>query len=86
MLGFFKGFLSSEPVPPPPPPTGSLPSSASLLVAEMNRITDEAMLEWKLGEAKREQKRIEMEEPHPNATSIDYSSFLPLEFAAPSSI
>ena len=50
MLGFFKGFLSSQPVPPPL--TGSIPSSASLLVAEMNRITEEAVLEWELGEAK----------------------------------
>lgn len=49
MLGFFKRFLSLEPVPLPLPPTGSLPSSASLLVAEMNRITDEAMLEYELG-------------------------------------
>jgi hypothetical protein len=43
MLGFFKGFLSLQPVPLPL--TGSIPSSASLLVAEMNRITDQAVLE-----------------------------------------
>jgi hypothetical protein len=60
MLGFFQGFLSSQPVPLPL--TGFIPSSASLLIAEMNRITDEAMLEWELGEAEREQKHIDMEE------------------------